>query len=366
MLFPILITLYLFISTFIIHKKTKYLYYSFILFAILASVRAFKVGNDTPVYIDLFNTIKDIDFRNLIFFAGDRFEIGFIFYLKLLHYISDNPAVLLIVTAIIVYPIFVWFIRKYSNDYILSVLLFFYLGYYDTTLNIMRQIIAFAIIMIAFDAMMRHKWLSFILLVILAFLFHKSAMIFMLSPLAYLLINKKWLLNYTLIFAIIIYISSSAILVYTFNAGIIHDYYEGSEYFDKGKIAPIINCLMIFCIIIGEFFVRSKKKSLNMGFEQGNSLKSNAEELFLVLMIFGFLILIISIKFAILFRVAYYFTMFQIVLIPLIISNIKNKHNRQIIKRTVIGIAIIYYFVTIIYRPEWNNAFNYHFNSLLF
>ena len=111
-------------------------------------------------------------------FAGDN-NAGFGILMKAVHTLSDgNYQVFIILYSIFVFSVFAWFIRKYSCNPVQSFAYYWGLLIYIFVLDSLKQGIAMAIIMLAFDMIMKRKPIKFVTLVLLASLFHVPALVF--------------------------------------------------------------------------------------------------------------------------------------------------------------------------------------------
>lgn len=85
-----------------------------------------------------------------------------------------------------------YLMQKYSKDYFMSVLFLFALNYGYFSMTGLRQALALGLCFFAFDMAIRKKPIPFIILVFFAYLFHSSALIFLLFyPLRNLRITYK-------------------------------------------------------------------------------------------------------------------------------------------------------------------------------
>ena len=82
--------------------------------------------------------------------------------------------------AITVYALYVM-LRDYSLMPGMAVSMYFLLRYYDMSLNVMRLSIAIALTILATCQLLKNKRSSFILLVILASMFHRTALIYLIA-----------------------------------------------------------------------------------------------------------------------------------------------------------------------------------------
>lgn len=147
---------------------------------LLISALRFNVGSDfLAVYWNGFQRVQ----------AGintDNFEIGFQSLIKLLGKISYSPQILIIITSFL-FVFFTWnAIYEQSNDIIFSLLILFISRYYFISLNVIRQLIAMAIILYALKYLKEGKNIKYIIFNLIAFTIHRSALI----CLVFLLIKK--------------------------------------------------------------------------------------------------------------------------------------------------------------------------------
>lgn len=154
---------------------------------------------DLPAYEEILNETKGLSFMELV--RGTRFlhfhtmvygECGYIWLNWILSHIGANINVLLCIHAAFVCVSLFFFIRRHSLSPAFS--LFFYLcigGLTDHT-YILRQSFAFAFLLFAFTAVIDRKPFRFILLVLLATWFHRTALSFaVVYPLSYLKFTRK-------------------------------------------------------------------------------------------------------------------------------------------------------------------------------
>ena len=161
---------------------------------LLVSALRYQVGTDyTKRYVENYRMLqKGIDVEDL--------EIGF----KAIDYVclffTKDAYLLFIVTSLIILSIVFEVIYKKSSNSILSVIIFFLGGYFFGTLNLVRQYIATAFILLGYQFLMfenRKKAYSlFVLCGILAFLMHSSSIVcFAIMFLTRKnIINIKWVL----------------------------------------------------------------------------------------------------------------------------------------------------------------------------
>ena len=132
--------------------RTKiYLWIVFIMLLVVSGFRAFSVGADTKVYVNIFYNIRNINLMK------GRFEIGFLKYVEILHHISENAGILLIVSSAICIGAVCIFTYKFSKNPMLSMMLYILLGAYFSQMNVMRQAIALSLMEVSFMVLLKNN-----------------------------------------------------------------------------------------------------------------------------------------------------------------------------------------------------------------
>jgi hypothetical protein len=156
-----------------IKNKKKYMIFAALILALVAGLRADTVGIDTPNYIELFGYI-----------AKGRFDLAygletpFKLICAILLFIWNNSNFLFLIFALITNVLI--FARLFEcREYIsLPWAALIYLGgFYFITFNIVRQLVAAAIIFWATRYLAKKKYFKFLLFVAIACLFHRSALL---------------------------------------------------------------------------------------------------------------------------------------------------------------------------------------------
>lgn len=174
-------------------KKTKY----FILLSavalmipcLIAGLRASDVGTDTMVYlkpmIQAAMSAENITeyFRTYWFYSWKNmyiqdYEIGFSLLVYFVTKLTGSmAAVQFAISAVILAPIYVAVARNRTKYPVWLGMLFFYLYFYNATLNLMRQWVAMSFLLLAFQFLVEKKWGWVAFFCVVAALFHTSAVI---------------------------------------------------------------------------------------------------------------------------------------------------------------------------------------------
>lgn len=349
--------LYCFFMSILFRKKSNFsLLVSLLPFFLFGSLRHFSVGNDSIEYARVYQIISSSG--SDIF--KHRYELGFLKLNEILSSISNSYTLLFIVTmAITVYALYVM-LRDYSLMPGMAVSMYFLLRYYDMSLNVMRLSIAIALTILATCQLLKNKRSSFILLVILASMFHRTALIYLIAIFIWnfkVKISKKILL---------LLCGSVSILLVIFDFLIkvivkffpIYSYYLNSVYYDGNiRLATIFNIVTFTFLTLLSYMIFKRNKS-----EINRSAQFKEVENFcLTTIVLGILISIVSIKFNLFDRVADYFLIYILIYLPNQITKIKNTYLSILITYSLCISLILYYLIIIIYRPEWNKVYPYLF-----
>ena len=88
----------------------------------------------------------------------------------------------LMIYALFTVCVYVWFVRKYSDNLWLSMFFFFTMGCYTFTMAAIKQTVAVAICLLATDRAIEKKWVSFVMLILVAATFHPYSLMYIMIP----------------------------------------------------------------------------------------------------------------------------------------------------------------------------------------
>ena len=170
---------------------------------LLAGLRADIIGTDVKVYVEpMYNAAKESHslaaymkqrwFVIWRYMYVDKFEIGFSFMIFLIQKLGGSFAVVLFfIQVLIIAPIYIG-LRKIRKPYpIWFGMLVFYCLFYNTSLNMMRQWIAMAILFMAFSYLVLGEKKKYCIITFIACLFHTSAIMGFVILLVYIYSTKE-------------------------------------------------------------------------------------------------------------------------------------------------------------------------------
>lgn len=159
--------------------ENSILIFDFMLLLVLAVCRDISVGSDYKTYMTIFSgmtsdALNDVS-SNYFWFNG---EIGFALIGTLIGNIFGDPFLIVCVCYVMILGGVYLFIKKYSDNALLSTFLFLTFSFYNMSYNILRQYIAAVILLKTIDYINK-DFKRFFMFVLLAAFFHKSAVIFL-------------------------------------------------------------------------------------------------------------------------------------------------------------------------------------------
>lgn len=153
------------------------------LFTLVVGMR-FNVGGDYGSYFDAYNDLDIFELRNTT-----HFETGFYYLMASLRLLSlDYPALFMVTAFLQIYFVYRW---AYDYRFMLPWVVFFYFTslYLFESMNIIRQALAFSFFLYSTRFIIQRRLLPYLLFSVLAFLMHKSALLFI--PL-YFVLGRDW------------------------------------------------------------------------------------------------------------------------------------------------------------------------------
>ena len=221
------------------YKRKSIPYYISILFCItlltvIIGLRDFGIGTDTDVYIKpFFYNTKWI--HNISDFISTDGDLGFVLLAFISKSFSDDPQSLLVITELWICLFTFAGIHEINSKYKrvewTTFLLLWLFTFLNASMNLMRQYCAMAMLLLAFAFLLNNKWKKAIVLQVLSYFFHSSAIIFV--PIFGILYLSKWENRkrrnlYTailLLFALLLITQIFIVLPFLANIGIISNLY---------------------------------------------------------------------------------------------------------------------------------------------
>lgn len=323
-----------------ISKKIGVFYWTLITLLFLISAFRYNVGQDYEHWIDVYNWILNGEP------AGNYVEIGYRYLNKLIQLVPFfNAYVLFFITSIFIIYGFGYLIYKnVEKEYwFLSVFMFICSGIFFASLNLIRQYIAVVIIAFGIDFLKKNKYISFVIFVLLASLFHTSALIVLVFLPFYLIFrNRRFSKALTIIYVlslVFMVVDLRQILEYMkFIIPERWEWYLQSEFLTERNFSAITKQLVPNLLLI---FVLMKRKQVIE--------KSKENDIYILMLFIDVIITNCFYGVLVLLRLSYFFDISLIFIIPIIFELLQN-YNKKIEnlgKLSIFGYYILLTVVTI-------------------
>ncbi len=166
---------------------------------LIAGLRDSTVGSDMELYIvPIFNGIAS-NGQNLMEFIDSYpdIEIGYLFVNYVIAQLTDQPFFLLLcIHILIIIPLYITAMKWRDRLSPVLFMFIFYMIFFQESLSIVRQSIALSFSMLAFTFFMEKKNIRCFLYMIVAFLFHQTAIVALSFPLVYLMVDRLSIREY--------------------------------------------------------------------------------------------------------------------------------------------------------------------------
>ncbi len=263
-------------------------------------------------------------------------EPGFNLLVKVLYALSGWENYLLVFAVFAFATIFLYLKIAYeqSDNFALTFFLFMTLGMYFRTFNTVRYYFVLAVAVYSLRYVINKQYIRFVLLILASAFFHKSVLVVIPIYLAALYVSKKW--HYIALGAAGLAFLLAKDLVMKI-ALILYPSYENTSYINQTGIfsgwianaSSIGRCLLVLvlcCVFYKDAIVGHKENRL-----------------YLNLNIFSIMLYVFGVYLPLLSRFTYYMMVPHILLVPGVLSNIKNDKVKKGITLVVAVIGILYF-----------------------
>jgi len=326
-------------------------FFIFVVFAVmvlLPGMRDASVGTDTGSYVFFFNVDRRVVFSDLL--SWDFLltkEAGYSLITVIAGIFSNQYWSLLMTIAALVVFCHLFSIYKFSINPVVSLFVFISLGYYTFFFNGARQGIAGAIYTLSFGALIDGKFLKYAFWVIVASLFHKTAIVAI--PL-YFLFRMRFTLNSLLVLGAIAIIG-----ILTFDSLLNLGLYISVKYALYQKLqATGAQLLTLFFMGLGIFFI------IFRSFVSPDDFRSY--DIYLNMFLFGSLIytvVLFSGGYVEITRMAVYFQFASIFLWPILFRSISLSFPKLLLAAGFVTGHLVYFYI---FLGKIGNLIPYEFN----
>lgn len=329
---------------------------------VLAAFRDVSIGNDTSTYFRTFQLAQRSESLLLVIQAS-RHEPGYLIVNYLLSHLGYSFYFFQVVITLFIYFSLGRALYHYSENIALSCFLFFALGEFFGTMNTTRMWMAIAVLLFSIRFVQERKPIKFIVVVLLAALFHYTALIFiLLYPLCTTKIDSFKSFALIVLSVVAGLFAVNILTVITSRLGMYQSYLTGRRADTSGNIA-IYTSLITNILILGfAAYVKLQQKPVlfdDFNNEKGETVSVNSIYYVSMFVIVG--LGLIGLSNTIMSRVRGYFEILIIFIIPVCLNNVRIKSNKRIVQFiicTLLAIEIVY---IINYRAGWYGVTPYRF-----
>lgn len=334
--------------------KNRYVYQEKFLWIIIIFVVFIFAGlresyNDTFAYLHSYDiTSKNIDLKSIDWSFGNN--PGFsLLQMVMKHFGFSRNAFIMLYSAV-TYSIYIWFIHKYSTDFLMSMFLFVCLVF-TFPLAAIKQCVAVAFCLIAVDKAINKKWFWFIFWIFIAETFHAYSFLYLIVPLLFFV---PWQDKRT-IYWVLIFLVSGLMLKPLLGTVLNVTDMLGEEYTVDSFSGEGVNPLRVLvCLVplVMSFILRKKVNSPEYEVTRAEGLCMNLSFLNGEIMFVG--LFGTANYFA---RLANYFYIFPIIALPRLFNMVAPKWRLPLKIVAVICYALFFYYEINIVRGHFDDGF---------
>ena len=289
-----------------------------------------ETGNDYLRYVEFFH-LASID-------AYVPTEAGFNWLAKAVYSLCgyENYLLLFAIYAVMTILAMLAVIRQQAENFCFSFFLFMMFGYYFQSFNTMRYYFALSLSLLAMTCLLRRQYAGFVILVLLASLFHKTALITLLLYPVAARRWKKWELAAGVVpgLAVLLFHEKAMELLLS-----LYPSWEGTVDLAAGTSISWVNIAKCLAVLLLAYYVKADEDPDTF---RGRQLVMyrNSAYIGLLLYVFGWFIPEVS-------RICYYLTFTQIFYLPMLLSGLpeteKGRRQKKLLTILVIAAALVFF-----------------------
>lgn len=352
----------------VLHGKNIYLFVMFVLMTLIMSLRSLNVGIDTPTYARIFAAINN---QSSFYNAINKITISaplYVLLCRIIGHFSTSPYCLITFSSIFINFFLSLYIKRASNNYPISIFLWFGLALFYFSMNGTRQTMSIVLVLNSIYFLNRNiKSVNGWIYYISAVLIHYSAL-FSLLGIGLIIVTKNLksrlnVISISFVYSIIV-AASTSLLRYVINFFPKYaQYVNGSSYYSilNGNGRGRIILLYIFLALINVFYIflyLKEKKDTKICSDN-----SNYNDVILPILIFATIFGIVNFRNELISRLLLFYLSFYISFIPNIYTVHKVSAKDKMLVMTFFVVVIgIYGFLTLIENKNGIIPYSFFFN----
>lgn len=300
------------------------------LILIVPAILRQETGNDYLRYVEFFH-LASID-------AYVPTEAGFNWLAKAVYGLCgyENYLLLFAIYAVMTILAMLAVIRQQAENFCFSFFLFMMFGYYFQSFNTMRYYFALSLSLLAMTCLLRRQYACFVILVLLASLFHKTALItLLLYPVAARRWKKRELAAAVVpgLAVLLLHEKAMELLLSLYPS------WEGTVDLAAGTSISWVNIAKCLAVLLLAYYVKADEDPDTF---RGRQLVMyrNSAYIGLLLYVFGWFIPEVS-------RICYYLMFTQIFYLPMLLSGLpeteQGRRQKKLLTILVIAAALVFF-----------------------
>jgi hypothetical protein len=305
---------------------------------VMAAIRSMDIGRDNGSYEKIFQKVSrgDITLSNT-----NGYEWGYIFLNQLVGRMHGEIRTLLVVVSFLfLFGVF-YYVKKNAIYPWISIYFYICMYYYQQSFTIWRQALAISIVLFAYIQLEERKYIRYFLLVLLAALFHRSALL-ALAPflVQYIKITKKWMLFLIGMFAVVYGFRNQIVqLAFTLQIQRLSMYMD-SVVSEEGYEQLIMYSAMLLFVIYSALSYYSNVKHQRMKKDGALELRLHQSVTLGILMVGTQLL---ATYFSLLTRAGLFFSVPFVLLLPNTFNCYSDKWNRKFFRYVLYVVFLLFY-----------------------
>lgn len=328
-------------------NRKKYIRIVCFILILQSGLRNISVGDDTFAYKGSFEKAKETDWSEIKYQYENYFtdekvkDPGYIIFEKICHIITDDYQVYLFLVAVIFFTALGTFLYRNTNSIkylILAFAIYMALFYWFFSITGIRQTLATAFTLFAFEILKKKKYLLFIVMIFLAANLHKTALVFL--PILFIYFTNRIKFIYTSILLLFPFF-----MVFRNNIALfVQNLFGYKEYEELAESGTFSFTLLIIILAVSALFNYNYLRTLN----------KNVKYYFFALAMVVILLPLSYINPSLL-RIVLYYSVFIMVFAPMIFDSFTVFSKRLSSDLYVIGVIFVflYFLKTNLNSPEY-------------
>lgn len=175
-----------FLNKKVLYNKKYFLFCAFFAIALIVGLRGVSTGEDTHHYLEVFDLVSKASWKTVltsiggfqISIWGERVEYLFALLNKIISIFTNDGQIMLLIVSLLTMHLFARFIYRNISDHVfMSTFVFLCNGLFMASFNGIREMLAIAIIINAYDYIKNKHYRTATIIAIIAFFVHMSSIV---------------------------------------------------------------------------------------------------------------------------------------------------------------------------------------------